>query len=111
MAFSKFGLILPLVASYAAGSYAAGEIQVNMWYNGDCTNFAGSFNPFIDGSCYNYSWGGTNSEAMVNCPYYACECIFYTLPDCGGSYQIMKDNTCASNGGGFQSVKCSHSYS
>lgn len=97
---------LVLVASF--GSIAACDyIQINVFKNGDCTNYMTSFDPYTDGTCYNWDWNGSNSDGIVDCSNESCYCYFYTLPDCGGSYQYFSGTGgCASNGGGWQSVKC-----
>lgn len=86
----------------------AASIQVNIFYAGDCTKYATSFNPYSNGDCYDYGWDDSNSDSIVDCDRFdTCECTFYTNYGCYGDEQTFSGTGgCASSGGGFKSVSC-----
>jgi hypothetical protein len=67
--------------------------------------------PFADGNCYQYQYGGTNSANIVqyNKKNGIPECVFYTGENCGGIFFEATGEQCISAvGDGIQSMKCTY---
>jgi hypothetical protein len=86
----------------------AQDMQINIYENNDFTcvdGYQASFWPTTDGSCYNMQWGGSTSNAIVNCPPGTnCGCYFYEEPYCQGYYVGGYLDQCINNN--FNSFQC-----
>jgi hypothetical protein len=96
--------------SAVAMAVSTAAITVNVYSDGDCTQYATSFNP-VENGCYNWDWEGSNSDLVTDwlngCK--NCVCRFYKQPNCEGTtagQSATRDGQCVSSGGGFKSVFC-----
>jgi hypothetical protein len=102
------------LASVAVLASAATNIVFGQWINvqyysdGGCEDYLTTVNPWTNGDCYQFQWGGTNSVNIVDSSSGAnAQCDFFPDPDCGGSSVWVQGPACKSNWGqGFQSMKC-----
>ena len=102
-------LLLPLLVAMTSAT------KIQYYKDGGCTDYAIEFKPPMDGTCWNYQWGGTHSANIAACTplRYGCYCTFYQEADCsGGKWTVSVAGSggknCASNwaGGGFKSMQC-----
>ncbi|KAL9567398.1 hypothetical protein ACKAV7_008473 [Fusarium commune] len=51
--------------SAVAMAVSTAAITVNVYSDGDCTQYATSFNP-VENGCYNWDWEGSNSDLVTD---------------------------------------------
>jgi len=105
--------LLTLSAILAAASPIAGQLKVNYYTDGGCSQFRKSFFPVAYGGCINNDNSNSPSMNIANCDgFRACRCDFYVHDNCQGAvatvfYYTNYPNNCASNyPSGFKSMKC-----